>query len=301
MKALWAAGVLLAVGIGTAGSVWLAWPKGEEEGDLGALATATPCDSRITPTLAPGVIPPSPGSNPPETPIPCPQPTSSETTVAPEPAGGSPAAPLTPGPGVTLWRWMNITVLIPDESRITVGPAPIILGDEGRQWRPGVDLVKDDPDSGITSRVVIDAENGKVFSRDVAAQQRAEMDSVVASVEVSPFDPATAPWPYNGDPPAQAAKEISYGMTLPRPDPAAGILVTAYTGSGGGRGDAPPAECHGGSEGLSIWNGKSQAFVWIDANTGALCKDVTYVQSADSAAFERFLAQVQRCGKDVQC
>jgi len=209
---------------------------------------------------------------------------------------------LTPGPGVTLWRWMSVTLLIPDGSGIGATPDVIYLDDQGTQSRPVIKVGKADPENpGTFSIVMIDAEDGTVYRREILDQHRTEMELVLATLAVSEFDPASAPWPYNGDPLANAQREVWFGISIIRPVPATGIIVESSIGSFVRSGVATPRECEVADQALSVWNGRSKAFVWVDASTGALCKDVSHVDPVDFAAFERFLSDAKRCGKDIEC
>jgi hypothetical protein len=156
-------------------------------------------------------------------------PTQVETLSAPS---------LTPGTGVTLWRWMNVTVLIPDGSGISATPNVLYLDAQGTQSRQVFSVGKaDTEDSETFSYVQIDAENGMVLSQQILDQHRAEMELVLATVAASPFDARTAPWPYNGEAPANATREGAFGISFIRPDPAAGIFIDHVLSdfAGGGR------------------------------------------------------------------
>jgi len=214
------------------------------------------------------------------------------------------AAPaLTPGPGVTLWRWMNVTVLIPSASGITAGPNVLYLDAQGTQSRQVLSVGKaDTDDSEIFSYVQIDAQNGMVLSQQILDQHRAEIELVLATIAVSPLDAKTAPWPYNGEGPTNAPREAPFGISLIRPDPATGIFIDyVYSADVGYRGGVTPAPCEGGSQGIQVRNGRSSAGFWVDAKTGSLCRNLTNVHPDDLAAFERYSADVKRCGTDVQC
>jgi hypothetical protein len=204
-----------------------------------------------------------------------------------------PAAALTPGPDVSLWRWLDVTVLIPDGSGIRAFPDNIYFDPKGLQSRRALALRKDDPtDSDIHSYVLIDAIDGTIYRRRILDEHSAEIELVLSTVSVSKFDPVTAPWPYNGDPPEASLTE----SPSIRPDPATGMYVSFVTGDGGYRGVTPtPVDCDRAWEGIQVNNGRSSAFIGRDARTGSLCKMLTNVQPEDLAAFERFLDRVAFC------
>ena len=215
-----------------------------------------------------------------------------------------PVPSLTPGPGVTLWRWVNVTVLIPDGSDITVGPQPIYLDPQGTESRQGLSFGKTDPEHPeINSQVRVDAENGTVVSQDIREQHRAVMEMVLATLAVSALDRSTTPWPYNGEPPQNGTREVWGGMSYVRPDPATGIIVETAIGSYARGGESTPGECEILADGkaVAIRNGRSSAGIGLDATTHAPCKTLSHVLAEDLAAFERYFSDVKRCNEEIQC
>jgi len=109
-------------------------------------------------------------------------------------------------------------------------------------------------------------------------------DAVLATISVCPFDRATAPWPYNGDPPVLPPKTLGKIRYL-EPDPASGIQVLSSFScpqvmEGG----------HGGcSDFLNVHSARSE--MWIDAETGEPWS--LMVAEEDRDAFERYLASIQ--------
>ena len=221
-------------------------------------------------------------------------PLGSEEVTVQQAETGTPAAPLlTPGPGVNLWRWMDVSVLIPDEPGMLAWPDTAYF-DDGSESRPALLVVRDDDlaDSANRSYASIDALTGKVHRSEILEAHRVEMELVLGTVNVSLFDPATAPWPYNGDPPAALTTETP----SIRPDPGAGMYASFSTGDGGYSGTPPPwVECELVLGGISVSNGRSHAFVGLDPVSGAVCKDLSNVLPEDLAAFDRFLEREALC------
>ena len=213
----------------------------------------------------------------------------------------TPAAPLlTAGPGVTLWRWMDVSVLIPDDSGIRAVPDVIYFDDQGTVSREGIRVGKFDPnDSNMFSYALIDAKDGTIHSKQIREEHHAEMELVLSTVTISPFDPATAPWPYNGDPPAAGndptAELIGPWAYVP-PDPGSGMYAEFVSGSGASSGEAPPpADCDRAWEGIGVRNGRSSGFIGQDARTGSICKKLWNVHPEDIASFQRFLDRAEGC------
>lgn len=272
VKPLWAlAGVALLGTAGFVGALVVASSGGEEE-VIQQVETATP-----------------PVGTPAETP-----------TITPSPAGCDPNP--SPPPGTKLWRWVNVTVLLPDEPGFLAFPETIPAEVKPPEGGLGLNIRAFDPSNNtIWSSVVIDAQDGSMLREEVRPEHQAAMQEAKETAAVCPFDPATAQWPYNGEPQTSAKREVWFGMSILRPDPATGIIVEISIGSSGGRGEVSPAECEIAGKSMSVSNGRSTAFVWVDANTESLCKDVSYVKPEDSDAFQRYLSDVMLCGKEIDC
>jgi hypothetical protein len=254
IKPLWAvAGVALLGTAGVAGALVVVSSGGEEE-VIQQVGTTT-ATSGVKPTAA--INPASPGP-----------------TLSPSPTPGR-----TPGTGETVYRWMNLEMLIPDGSGILAGP-----GANPRTFT----IVKRDPeDSSIFSQYVLDAENGAVVEEHILEQHRTEMDRVRATLNVSPFDPASAPWPYNGEPTDDLMRENEGGISFIRPKPVTGLYV------GGGLRDP-------GGFFITLENGRSIAFVGTDAK-GVYSKDTSAVLPEDTSVFDRWLAIVKQCSIEIEC
>ncbi|TMF10352.1 MAG: hypothetical protein E6I38_05460 [Chloroflexi bacterium] len=126
--------------------------------------------------------------------------------------------------------------------------------------------------------MLIDAETGAVVHTGSPEHGK------VLAIAKCPFDPATAPWPYNGGPPPESTTE-------------------APGGDGGYSGEPPtPTDCDRVGEAIAVHNWRSSAFIGRDANTGHVCKDIRIVQPEDLVAFQRFLDRVELCEyKDAKC
>lgn len=212
-----------------------------------------------------------------------------------------PVASLTPGPGVTLWRWMDVTLVLPEGAGVGASPTVFYFDAEGRQSVEAISVGKFDPENpAIFSQVQIDARKGTVLSSKILDQHRSELEVVLASMAVGPLNVSTAPWPYNGDPPADAARESSFGMSFVRPDPATGIIIEPQIGASARGGDGPPSECEVGEYSISVRNGRSSAHYWLDPVTNVLCKSES-LNADDAAAFERLFSDIKRCDKEIPC
>ena len=188
-----------------------------------------------------------------------------------------------------LWRWMNVTVVIPEGSDVYVTeesvPPDIMPPDGGSGLRLNRDT---NPNDTTWSAVLIDAATGTMLREEVLPEDRAAIDQVLGTLKVVPLDRATAPWPYNGDPPRALSRETAGDMSFIRPTPDTGLRV--YGG----------IEDPGGGEFIGITNGRSAATVTIDA-TAKLVASTTSVLQEDEIVFERWLAAVKLCGRGVEC
>jgi hypothetical protein len=212
----------------------------------------------------------------------------------------TPSAPLlTPGPGVTLWRWMDVSVLIPDDSGIRASPDVIYFDDQGTVSREGFRFGKFDPeDPNVFSYALIDAKDGTIHRMEIHEKHRAEMELVLSTVSVGPLDPATAPWPYNGDPPGpwnDPTTELAGPWPYIPPAPGSGMYADFTASAYGCSGTCPWVECELLFESISVRNGRSHAFIGMDSVSGAVCKHVSNVHPDDLAAFQRFLDRTEQC------
>lgn len=210
---------------------------------------------------------------------PTPQATESEpqTGVSPSPLLPTP----TPGTAV-LYRWVNVSVLVPDDPRISAGPG---FGGEPFHFVIGmVDL----EDSRKTSTVVLDSENGAIVEEEVLDEHREEIDQVLATLSVGPFDRSSAPWPYKDELTPDLVRENEGGrISWIRPSPSTGLYV--------GWGIADP----GGSF-VDLRNERSAAFVRF-GTAGNLELDTSQVVAEDLPVFERWLATVKQCAAESKC
>ncbi|HSP55766.1 MAG TPA: hypothetical protein VLS25_09280 [Dehalococcoidia bacterium] len=211
-----------------------------------------------------------------------PAPTFSPTPLSPS------SAPAVKG---QLWRWVNVTVVIPDGSEVQASPqdaSPDLKPPSGGR---ALQLVREDPSAGTISSVIIDAETGAILLKEVLDKDRPAIEDVLATVAVAPLDPLTAPWPYTGSAPDEAVERLG-NLQFVRPDPASGIQL--YQGVSDSFGPSPVA-----LEYLRITNGRSTAIV--DLNTGARLEHNETIVADDGPAFERLVAAMSVCGKDAKC
>jgi len=246
----------LIVAGGTAGGAFLIASPGGEEEVLQQVETATPSgEASVTPT-----------------------PMSPSPTVSPSLAPGR-----TPGPGETLYRWVNLEVIIPDGSGISAGPGAVDYPGKRLHFLIG----KVDPeDSRISSTVVLDSETGAIVEEQVLDQHREEIDRVLATLSVSRFDRTTAPWPYNDEPTPDLVRQTDGGLSYIKPSPASGLYM--------GFGLADP-----GGYFIDIRNERSTAFIQFRPEGPVF--DTSSVHEEDKPAFDRWLAAIKRCGTEIEC
>lgn len=182
---------------------------------------------------------------------------------------------------VQVIRWFNVTVAIPEGSGLST------IETYGQDDRP-VLVIKSSHDSSLG--ITIDAMTGAVTSERVPLSQRPEADRVVESLTVSPLDLDTAPWPYNGKPPAapEPWTDVAGGswgnVTYTPPDPASGIRVVFQQGNG----------TDGAGLALGFTNGRST--LAINADTGDVFAQTTHIVPEDREAFDRLLSTVEYVG-----
>jgi hypothetical protein len=201
------------------------------------------------------------------------------TNASPEPSSVITQAPTEiPSPTQTgtaksiLWRWGNVTLLVPEDSGISVV-----------RNRPGTD---DSPSGGATinlirgdSALLIDADSGEVFSQQVASVDKADFQSVTETIDAS-GSKTDLPWPYTDESPAQPKVQQGEVMYWD-PPPAAGLVVGFLVRDGYGYGD----------EVLYIQSARSRRFV--DAHTGEVVPNNDQIDPDDAGAFERWTAAIE--------
>lgn len=211
-----------------------------------------------------------------------------ETTTATAESMASPstsAQSATPVPEGTLWRWGNVTIIIPDDSGIGVSPDVAALA--GVPMAP-FRLDKLNLDEPLNSSLVlIDANNGTVVERHVLAKDAPLIDSVLATITIGPLDPDTAGWPYREQPTPDLPRLSLAHVSYIRPSPDSGIYV------GGGLGDP-------GGPFIDIRNGRSTAFARIGVD-GSLEFDTSLTLEEDMPVFQRWLNETKRCDVDIDC
>jgi hypothetical protein len=208
--------------------------------------------------------------------------TLSDPTIAPAP---------TLAAGATLWRWVNVTLLVPDDGRFYVvqdsDPPEARPPDGG----PVLKLYKTsggDPSAMPESWVHLNAETGAVVRENIGEDDRAEIQSVLDTLSVAPLDVVNTKWPYSGELPPDLTRETFGGMSFIRPTPDTGLLV------GGSISDP-------GGAGLTMGNGRSGVGVYIDEATGSLAAETKYILPEDEAAFMRWVDSVELCGSEIAC
>ena len=228
--------------------------------------------------------PPSTTSTPDEH-LATPQPTSIAEPPAPP---ATSVAEVTPGAGVTLWRWVNVTVLVPEGSDVTVGRGSVDTSMRPNGG-PGMDLtINHDGDIDKVSYVVIDAVTGEVLYEQVAPEDRTSIYGILATMSVSPIDRAIAPWPHNGDGPDESLRESPGQITFFHPSPETGLKVYTTLNDPGGIG-------------VTLSNGSSSVGAYVDPVLNTLVVTRHGVLPEDSVAFDRWLSAVKLCTGDPMC
>ena len=187
-----------------------------------------------------------------------------------------------------LWRWVNVTVVIPEGSDVYANEEHVPTDIKPPDGGSGLRIIRDtNPSDNSSSSVLIDAETGAILQRDVQPADRAAIDEVLASLNVAPLDRATAAWPYNGDAPLDLPREQFANFSFIRLPHDTGLDVYSAINDPGGAG-------------IGIKNGRSVATVYLD-DAGKLATDTSAVLPQDMAVFQRWLATVKLCGAEVRC
>lgn len=215
-----------------------------------------------------------------------------EEAVPPEATAAPTLTPVpafpTPAVKGQLWRWVNVTLVLPEGSPVTIGRGTIPEGLKGAGG-PGMGPTIDHGGvAELASYVVIDAVTGEILQDRVSAEDRAAIDEVLKTIAVNRFDEADKGWPYQDALPAASERQVWGGMSYVIPDPASGVTV------GGGINDP-------GGPFIEISNGRSKIGITLDAETGELSPYPIALSPQDEAPFDRYLAAIQICGRDVQC
>ena len=213
-------------------------------------------------------------------------PATAASSVTPAPTPSTPA--LTPVPGATLWRWVNVTVVVPEGSNVTIGrgTVPTEIRPAGG---PGMDLtIHHEGDIDKVSYIVIDAVTGQVLDEQMAQGDRAAIDEVLRTLSLLPFDAAVKGWPYQAEFPADAQRRNWGGISYVVPDPASGVKVDEWIGDPNG-----PF--------INISNGRSTILISHDTQTGVLSQQTIAVSPQDKAPFDRYFSSAQLCERDVGC
>ena len=257
IKPLWAVAGVALVGItGVVGAVVVASPGGEEEA-VQQVETATP----------------SPEASETATPAPSPAPSPIIELPSPSPSlaacDPNPPAP----PGTKLWRWGDVTVLIPED-----GAVRAVGTDVGQERRPALEISADG-----WGRTVIDASTAAIISQDPKGDRAPQIDSVVATLSVCRFDVSSAPWPYNGDPADGPRMTIGYVSYL-EPDPATGMQVLAGMAHSDGTSGSQNVSY------LEVTTGRSSMYIGAESGEVMGPADIAH---DDEVAFQRFLESLR--------
>jgi hypothetical protein len=186
------------------------------------------------------------------------------------------SAGLTPSADVTLWRWGNVTILVPNDSGIY--PLRNIAGpvEHPPDGGPVINLIRGD-DSGLT----IDAVTGEVLWASVVDSDQKAFDAIVGTIDAGgSMDVDSLPWPYDAKEP-EFSKVEREGLRFWDPDPASGLTVSYQVGD----------SVSGGSESFIIESVKSRRAV--DAHTGKVVEGYGQVAPEDQEAFDRWIASVE--------
>lgn len=213
-----------------------------------------------------------------------------EEAVPPDATLGPTVTPVPTSPTAAvkgqLWRWVNVTVFVPEGSPVTVGRGTIPDGLKGAGG-PGMGPTIDHGDPAAASYVIIDAVTGEILQDHVSPEDREAIDDVLKTLAVTPFDEAEKGWPY-ADTVSAGERRAEFGMSYVVPDPASGITV--------GAGIADPC-----CPFIEVSNGRSTVFVLRDEETNTLSREPVAVSAQDESPFERFLSAVKACGPDIKC
>ncbi len=209
-----------------------------------------------------------------------------QTTSAATP---TPAAEQPPAKG-QLWRWVNVTVAVPQGSDVyvvqTSYPPEVNPPDGG----PVLTLARDtNPSDEFSSSLLIDAEDGTILRDNVLKEDRAAIDEVLGTLMVAPLDRATAAWPYKDEAPPDLPRERVGNISYIRPAPESGILVYGTLND------------PGGTCGVSVTNGRSGVGVYVDEATRTLVTHTERLLPEDKPVFERYLATVKLSTSEAAC
>lgn len=200
--------------------------------------------------------------------------TSASTLTAAPSATPAPSAP--PDEKTTLWRWVNVTIVVPQTGFSVLRSFSNVVRPGGA---PTIEIFRTDT-SGvpIDSGIFIDATTGEILLDRAAAAHKADFETLAATISVS--EPVNLPWPYAEEEPA--GPRFSEGkISYLEPPPAAGLIVTGGAG----------ISSAGGSTFLVIENTRSHRF--IDPDTGNVQTYNEQVAPEDAAAFDRWTGSIK--------
>jgi hypothetical protein len=196
------------------------------------------------------------------------------------------ASPLTPGPGVRLFRWGGISLLIPDTADL------LVLQESTPTGSLGVRITRDTvPGDDIVSTTLIDAENGTIVSSAILEEDRFFIDAILATLTVSELDTATASWPYNASAPPDSERQVKeWAPKFSFLPPGLDTGFHVYQGIG-----------DPGGEFIGMTNGRSTVVVSDDLSSGQLLVEYHVDLEEDRAPLERWVAEVKMCGSEIEC
>ena len=185
--------------------------------------------------------------------------------------------------GGQLWRWGNVTVVIPEGSDVYVvrdiAPPQANPPDGGQV----LGLVRGN------SGVDIDADDGRAIAQQIAPVDQAAIAAVTATLRVGdPFAVGEcAPWPY-GVVPSSRPKIHEGVISYWEPDPAAGIALWSAIG------DFGPGPKHW----IEITNLRSSRAV--DLDSGNIVPSFERIAPEDAEAFERWTQAIEVVGRKTR-
>jgi hypothetical protein len=219
-----------------------------------------------------------------------------EEEVAPaptEPPSVTPGPVLTvaptPVPEGTLWRWVNVTLVIPATSDVLVDTDVIPVDAKPPAGGPAVRLTRDtNPGDDIFSTVLIDAETGLVVSDEVRESDRAPIDAILLTKSVGALNRAAAPWPYNDTISSGPVREVVPPFGFVRPVLATGLRVYG--------GITDPC-----CEFIGMTNGRSTVTVSLEPNNSQFNADYSHVSAEDLEAMTTWVATITHCRTETEC
>jgi hypothetical protein len=205
------------------------------------------------------------------------------------PFAGSPTpARRTPSAGETLWRWGNVTILIREDSGISVSRYVAPPQRNPPDGGPEMDLILGDSQVGINAVI------GSINFSAVGEAHKSIFDEALATLEVDPADTLAMDWPpsegLSPDSPTLQWGRIKY--TEPPPD--TGVVVVGTIG------DCSSTDCANiDNRFIQISTGSFTTFVTV--RDGQLTSDVLAAPEGAQAALARYIKTMVLCGSEEPC